>query len=99
MMPNTVARLLVLSAFAIASAASAEGGGGFRGRGVQTRTVDGYVLGGYPSDYGTGAGYGIGGGNGYGDWYGISSGHQECPQFRRRVKTPDGWRVEIVPVC
>jgi hypothetical protein len=59
--------------------------------------------------YGSGGGYGYGGGgygnggaigNGYGgDWYGISSGHDDCPRFRQRVRTPEGWQVQTVPVC
>jgi len=55
---------------------------------------------GYGSDggYGYDGGYGNGG-DGYGDWYGISSGHTECPLFRKRVPTPEGWQVQMVPVC
>jgi len=49
--------------------------------------------------YGFGGGYGYGNDNGYGDWYGINSGHNECPLFRQRVMTRDGWRLRMVPVC
>jgi hypothetical protein len=115
MAQKTIATLLILSAFAIAGAnsASAEGGGfrgggfhegsggfhgrGFHGRGFHKRSspliVGGFVVGGY--------GYvdNNGSGNGTGDWYGISSGHDECPLFRKRVMTPDGWRVQMVPDC
>jgi hypothetical protein len=67
-------------------------------------TVGGFVG---VDGYGNGGGYGnevIGGNengnpNGYGDWYGISSGHNDCPHFRQRVLTPDGWRIQMVPVC
>jgi hypothetical protein len=60
--------------------------------------IDGYGNGG---GYGYDGGYGNGGaiGNGYGDWYGISSGHEDCPRFRQRVRTPEGWQVQSVPVC
>ena len=61
--------------------------------------------------YRNGGGYGNGGaagngdtnapgnGNGSGGWYGISSGHTGCPLFRQRVLTPDGERIQMVPVC
>ena len=61
--------------------------------------VGGYGNGG---GYGSGGGYGNGGGNRdkrYGHWYGISSGHNEWPLFRKRVMIPDGWRVRLVPAC
>jgi hypothetical protein len=61
--------------------------------------IDSYGNGG---GYGYDGGYGNGGaiGNGYGgDWYGISSGHDDCPRFRKRVQTPQGWQVQTVPVC
>jgi hypothetical protein len=109
MTPKTIATLLILSAFATAGAnlASAQdrgfkGGdfhegrrgsfhnGGFHGRGSQGRVVGGYEFEGI---------YGYGDNNGYGDWYGISPGHDECPFFRKRVMTRDGWRVRMVPVC
>lgn len=110
---RTIATLLTLFAIATACAksASAEGqgfrGGGFHGRGggglhgrVHGRGFHrwgdgGIVVGGYVGlgDYGTAGGIGLG------DWYGISSGHDECPLFRKRVMTPDGWRVQMVPVC
>ena len=98
---KTIATLLVLSVFAAVStsSASAEGdvfkGRGLHGRGVHKRGVDVYgVVGGYGywGDYGNG-------GSGYGDWYGISSGHDECPLFRKRVMTPDGVRIQMVPNC
>jgi hypothetical protein len=103
MTPKTIATLLILS-FATAGANSVSAqdggfkgggfrggdrdGGGFHGRGVHGRVVGGFV---------GGAGYGDD--NGYRDWYGISSGHDECPLFRKRVMTPDGWRVRMVPLC
>jgi uncharacterized membrane protein len=65
-------------------------GGGLRGRGFHGRGfgsfafVDGY---GYDND------------SGFPDWYGISSGYDECPLFRQRVMTRDGWRVRMVPIC
>ena len=105
MAQKTIATLLMLSAFAIAGAnsASAEGGGfrgggfhdgsgGFHGRGFHKRSFP-VVVGGY--GYADNNGFG----NGSGDWYGISSGHDGCPLFRKRVMTPDGWRVQMVPVC
>jgi len=77
-------------------------GGGFRGRGFHRRNSP-LVVGGFVTDYGfvgsggytdnNGPGYGIG------DWYGISSGHDACPLFRKRVLTPEGWQVQMVPVC
>jgi hypothetical protein len=54
--------------------------------------IDGY---GNEGDYGNGGAIG----NGYGDWYGISSGHDNCPVFRKRVLTPEGWQVQAVPIC
>ncbi len=109
MIPKTIATLLILFAFATVSAnlASAQGtgfngggggslhsrnshGGGFHGRGSHGRGfgVSGFVDGyGYDNDIGSP------------DWYGISSGYDECPLFRQRVMTPDGWRVRMVPIC
>ena len=92
MTPKTIATLF---AFAIAgtnlaSAQDFRSGGSYGGD-------NGFVGG-----YGNGSGYGNGGGNRdkrYGDWYGISSGHDECPLFRKGVMTPDGWRVQMVPIC
>src|ERR1700704_3899980 len=110
MAQKTIATLLILSAFAIAGAnsASAEGGGfrgggfhdgsgGFHGRGFHKRSPP-VVVGGYVGGYGFMGGYGYGDDNGYGDWYGISPGHDECPLFRQRVMTPEGWRIQMVPV-
>jgi hypothetical protein len=102
MTPKTIATFLILSAFATpgANSASAEErgfrDGNFRhGRGYHRMrppvTVGGFV--------GLDAVGGNGNANGYGDWYGISSGHNDCPLFRQRVMTPDGWRVEMVPIC
>jgi hypothetical protein len=113
MAQKTIATLIILSAFAIAGANSAlaEGGGfrgggfhdgrgGFHGRGFHKRSspvvVGGY---GYADDNGSGNGPGNETANRTGDWYGISSGHDGCPLFRKRVMTPDGWRVQMVPVC
>jgi hypothetical protein len=100
MTPKTIATLLILSGFAIAGANSASAqGGDFRGGGFyggDNGFVGGYGNGG---GYGKEGGYGNGGDKGYGDWYGISPGHKECPLFRKRVMTPDGWRVQMVPIC
>ena len=106
MTAKTIARLLILSAFAIAGAnlASAQDfrSGGFYGG--DNGFVGGYGNGdgygyGNGGGYGNRGGYGNGGDKGYGDWYGISSGHKECPLFRKGVMTPDGWRVQMVPIC
>jgi hypothetical protein len=104
MIPKKITALLILFAFGAVSAdgASAQNadlrghgfnrgggghlygrGGGFHGRGVG---VWGFV-----DDYGYDSGSP--------DWYGISSGYDPCPLFRQRVRTPDGWRVRMVPVC
>ena len=111
MIPKTIATLLILSALATAGANSAsaqdsalaqgrdfrsgafrgERGGSFQDGGFDRRSFSGY--GGFVG------GYGYGNDNGYGDWYGISSGHNECPLFRQRVMTRDGWRLRMVPVC
>ena len=72
-------------------------GGNFRRGGVdgghgqdfQRRSIGGYAI-------FDGSGYGS---NGYGDWYGISSGYDECPLFRQRVKTPNGWGIRVIPIC
>jgi hypothetical protein len=103
MTPKTIATLLILSAFAVAGAKSISAqGGDFSGSGLYGGD-DGFVGGhGNGGGYGSGGGYENGGGNRdkrYGDWYGISSGHNECPLFRKRVMTPVGWRVQLVPVC
>jgi hypothetical protein len=104
--------LLILSAFAAADSASAQGTGfkdnGLHGGGggdVHRRGGHGRGLYG-PGFYGPGPGgyrfddgYGYGGYGGYDDWYGISSGHDECPLFNQRVMTPNGWRVRKIPVC
>ena len=104
MIPKKITALLILFAFGAVNAdwasaqnASLKGhgfnrgdgghhhgrGGGFHGRGVR---VWGFVDG-YGDDSGSP------------DWYGISSGYDPCPLFRQRVRTPDGWRVRMVPVC
>ena len=49
--------------------------------------------------YGFVDGYGYDNDSGVPDWYGISSGYDECPLFRQRVMTRDGWRVRMVPIC
>jgi len=108
MAQKTVATLLILSAFAIAGANSASAedggfrGGGFHGRGFHKRSSP-VVVGGYVGGYGSVGSDGYaddnGSGNGSGDWYGISSGHDGCPLFRQRVMTPEGWRIQMVPVC
>lgn len=105
MNPKFFATFLIVSAFtaACADTTSAQGnsfkgqgfngfqgrGSGFYGRGHRRSgvgvwgLVDNY---GYDSESGP-------------DWYGISSGYDPCPLFRQRVKTPNGWRVAMVPVC
>lgn len=60
--------------------------------------LDGYGYGGEATNM-NGPSNGTGNADGYGDWYGISSTHRECPFFRQRVLTPDGWQVRMVPVC
>ena len=73
-------------------------------------TTGGFVgVDGYGGGYGDGGAYGNGGGSGngsgygngkgFGDWYGISTVHNDCPLFRKRVMTPNGWQVQMVPVC
>jgi heterogeneous nuclear ribonucleoprotein A1/A3 len=76
---------------------------GGHGQDFHRRSIGGYaIFDGYGygnSGYGYN-GYGYGNGNGgYGDWYGISSGYDECPLFRQRVKTPNGWGVRMIPIC
>lgn len=34
-----------------------------------------------------------------GEWYGITPGYDECPRFRQRVMTPEGERIQMIPVC
>ncbi len=114
MIPKTIATLLILFVFATVSAnlASAQGtgfngggggsfhsrnshGGGFHGRGFHGRGFHGRGVG----VYGFVDGYGYDNDSGSPDWYGISSGYDECPLFRQRVMTRDGWRVRMVPIC
>jgi hypothetical protein len=114
MTPKTIATLLILSAFATtgANSASAEGGGfpsggfnardggGIHGRGHYRRPP--VIVGGFVGldDYGDQGGYGNQASReGSGNWYGISDGHDDCPLFRKRVKTPDGWQIQMIPVC
>ena len=106
MTAKTITRLLVLSAVAMAGANSAladgggfRDGGGFHGRGHHW-TRPPVIVGGFVGLDGYG-GYGNGGsyGTGYGDWYGISSGHDDCPLFRKRVLTPQGWQFQMIPIC
>ena len=112
MTPKAIATLLTLVALATAGENSAsaqdrdfKGGrfvgsggsfhdGGFRGRGFH-KSSSPIVVGGY----GSGGNEGYAGNNGYGDWYGISSGHDECPLFRQRVKTPNGSGIRMTPNC
>jgi hypothetical protein len=110
MYPKTFAAFLILSAFTAVSAGSAlaqgtgfkgngfnggdgghfnSRGNGFHGRGNHGRGVGVWGL---VDDYGYDGDSGP-------DWYGISSGYDPCPLFRQRVRTPDGWRVKMVPVC
>jgi hypothetical protein len=111
MTQKAIARLLILTTFALAGAASAKDGGfgaggflgnGYHGRGFHKRNspivVDGFVDGYGPVGGGGYADYN-GYGNGTGDWYGISPGHDECPLFHKRVMTPEGWRIQAIPVC
>jgi hypothetical protein len=105
MTPKTTATLLILSAFATActDSVSAEGGsfwdGSFHGRGHH-RTRPSVITGGVVGIDGYGGGYGNGSASqGFGDWYGISTSHNDCTLFRKRVMTPDGWQVQMVPVC
>ena len=72
---------------------------GGRGQDFHRRSIGGYaIIDGY-GGYGN-SGYGSGYSNsGYGDWYGISPGYDECPLFRQRVKTPNGWGVRMIPIC
>ena len=70
-------------------------GKGFHGRGFDRRGFQGQGFVGF----GLVDGYGYGYDNGYADWYGISSGHDECPLFRQRVMTRDGMRLRMIPIC
>jgi hypothetical protein len=102
MTAKTIATLLILSAFATActDSASAEDrsfwDGSFHERGNH-RTRPSVTTGGFVGVDGYGSGYGNG--KGFGDWYGISTSHNDCPLFRKRVMTPNGWQVQMVPVC
>ena len=80
------------------------GNGGSPGRGHHGTkpplVVGGFVFGdGGVGDFGQAGNYGNGDQYRQGEWYGLSSGHDDCPLFRKRVMTPDGWRVQMVPVC
>jgi hypothetical protein len=70
-------------------------GGGFHGRGFHGRGFHGRGVGGFAIV----DGYGYDNDSGFPDWYGISSGYDECPLFRQRVMTRDGWRIRMVPIC
>ena len=110
MTAKIVAALFVLAGIAVIDTdpASAQGrgagggglhgeGGGFHGyhhgrgfhRHGHRHHNRGIIVGDFGYDYG----------RGYGDWYGIRSGYDECPLFRQPVKTPAGWRVQMIPVC
>src|SRR5581483_11460002 len=102
MRSKTITSLLILSAVTIAGANSAVADGSVYGRSPYgtrpTLIVGGFVgLDGY-GGYGSGGGYGNRAfPGGYGDWYGICSGHDDCPLFRKRVPKPDGgWQVQMV---
>ncbi len=113
MIPKTIATLLILAAFATVTTnlASAQGtgfkrdglnggGGGFHGRSFQGRGL--YGRGSHGRGFGAYGfldGYGYDNDSGSPDWYGISSGYDECPLFRQRMMTRDGWRVRMVPIC
>jgi hypothetical protein len=114
MIPKAIATLLILFAVATVSAnlASAQGtgfkGNGFKGGGgggLHGRNHHGSGFHGRGSHgrgfgvYGFVDGYGYDNNIGFPDWYGISSGYDECPLFRQRVMTRDGWRVRMVPIC
>jgi hypothetical protein len=111
---KTIAKLLILSAFATTGANSASaqgsgsgggafhggGGGNFHGRSSHGSGFDGREFHGRGFvGYGFVDGNGYGNDNGYADWYGISPGYDECPLFRQRVMTRDGWRVRMIPIC
>lgn len=81
-----------------------QGNGGSQGRGHHGTkpplVVGGFVLGdGDIGGYGHAGDYGNGDEYRHGQWYGLSPGHDQCPLFRKRVMTSDGWRVQMVPVC
>jgi hypothetical protein len=111
MRAQIVGTLLILFAFATASVnpASAQGkgfrnggfhgggGGGFHGHRHQGRGFHRHGIYGGVGLYGLVEGYGYG--SGYADWYGITPGYDECPRFRQRVMTREGWRVQMIPVC
>lgn len=111
MNPKKFATFLFLSAFAAISSdpSSAQQGTGLkgpgfrggegghfndRGSGFHRRGIHGRGVGvwGFVDDYGYESDSGP-------DWYGISSGYDPCPLFRQRVKTPEGWRVRMIPIC
>ena len=103
---KTIATLLILSTLATggANSASAQDSASAQGRDFRSGAFGGEGGGSFDrrglSGYGGfGGGYGYGNDNGYSDWYGISSGHNECPLFRQRVMTRDGWRVRMAPIC
>jgi hypothetical protein len=108
--PKTIATLLALCAFSanlasaqgtgfkgtgfngtgfngevVAASTAATHGGGFHGRGSYRRSF---------GRYGFVDGYRYDNNSAFPDWYGISSGYDECPLFRQRVMTRDGWRVK-----
>jgi hypothetical protein len=111
----TALLILFAFATAVANSASAESGSFrdhriFQGRGDGSVHRRGHhwrspsvITGGFVGidGYGNEGDYGSGGatGSGYGDWYGISSGHDDCPAFRKRVLTPEGWQIQVVPIC
>jgi hypothetical protein len=107
-----IAIVLVGANQASADVRGSRGGGSFRGDGFPGRgfhwrgfhnrpplVTGGFVVDGYGFAGGDGYVGSYSYGNGLGDWYGISSGHDECPLFRKRVMTPEGPRVQMVPVC
>lgn len=113
MRTKIIATLLILPAFAATGANFAlaqekgfrsggfhgEGGGPFHGHRLHGRGFHRQGLYGGFGGYGLVDGYGYGNDAAYGDWYGISPGYDECPLFRQRVMTRDGWRVRMVPIC
>lgn len=111
MRTRSIATVLVLSAFvAVGTNPTSAQGPGFRGDGA--RGGGGSFQGLGPEGRGRhGHHHHRGGGqifvgDGYGpidaysgEWYGITPGYDQCPRFRQRVMTPDGERIQMIPVC
>lgn len=109
---KSIATVLMLIAFVAGGTDSAPAQGpGFRGDGVRGGGGGNFQG---PGPHGRGFhrhGHHRGGGqifvgDGYGpidaysgEWYGITPGYDECPRFRQRVMTPEGERIQMIPVC